>query len=74
MATALARAGVPFEARIFEAGQHGLALADQASSGALPEIDPDAAKWIGLVEAWLKQRFALPIPATPARLADTGVG
>ncbi len=72
MATALARAGVPFEVHIFEEGQHGLALADQASSGALLEINHDAAKWTDLVEAWLLKRFALPMPAVPAWLAAMG--
>lgn len=69
MATALARAGVPFEAHIFEQGQHGLSLADQSTAGSLPEINADVAKWVDLAGAWLNKRFALPIPAQPAWLA-----
>lgn len=66
MATALARAGVPFEAHIFERGPHGLSLADQTSAGSQLEIDVDAAQWMKLAEAWLKPRFALPLPPRPA--------
>ena len=62
MAEALARAGVPFEVHIFEQGAHGLSLADQSSAGSVSEINDDVAKWMGLAEAWLKKRFALPIP------------
>lgn len=62
MANALTQAGVPFEAHIFEDGVHGLSLADQASAGSLMQIDTDAAKWIGLAEAWLKKRFSLALP------------
>jgi acetyl esterase/lipase len=66
MATALAQAGVPFEVHVFEEGQHGLALADQATCGSLLEFNPDAAKWVDLAGAWLKKRLALSIPAIPA--------
>jgi acetyl esterase/lipase len=66
MAHALAQAGVPFEVHIFEQGQHGLALSDQATSGSLQEINIDADKWVGLADAWLKKRFALPLPPRPA--------
>ncbi len=62
MADALARADVPFEVHIFEQGSHGLSLADQSSAGSVSELNTDAAKWIGLAEAWLKKRFALPLP------------
>ncbi len=37
LATALARAGVPFEVHIFEQGQHGLSLADQSTAGSLAQ-------------------------------------
>lgn len=69
MANALAKAGIPFEAHIFEDGPHGLSLADQSTAGSLLELDADAAKWIDLAEAWLRKRFALPLPAKPAWLA-----
>lgn len=68
MANALAQAGIPFEVHIFEEGQHGLSLADQSSSGSQLEINTDAEKWMGLADAWLKKRFALPLPAKPAWL------
>ena len=32
-------------------------------------VDEDAAKWIGLAEAWLKKRFALSLPEKPAWMA-----
>ena len=71
MAQALAQAGQPFEVHIFEEGQHGLSLSDQSSSGSLLEIDADAEKWVGLADAWLKKRFALPVPPQPAWMTDT---
>lgn len=62
MAHALADAKVPFEMHIFEEGMHGLSVATQASAGAKTQINADAAKWVDLVEAWLKKRFALELP------------
>lgn len=62
MAKALADAGVPFEVHVFEAGDHGLSLADQSTATTKAQIDPDAAKWVNLVEAWLQKRFALDLP------------
>jgi acetyl esterase/lipase len=69
MANALAQAGVPFEVHIFEGGQHGLSLADPSTASSLMQVDEDAAKWIELAEAWLKKRFALPLPEKPAWMA-----
>jgi acetyl esterase/lipase len=74
MAAALARAGVPFEVHIFEQGAHGLSLADQSTAGSLFEIDADAAQWLGLAEAWLKKRFALPLAPKPAWLTALEAG
>lgn len=62
MATALATAGVPFELHVFEEGEHGLALADQATSQSTAQINADAAKWMPLCDAWLKKRLALDLP------------
>lgn len=62
MAKALAGEDIPFEAHIFEEGKHGLSAADQTSSGAMWQIDENAAKWVSLAESWLKKRFALKIP------------
>ena len=70
MATALAQAGIPFEVHIFEQGPHGLSLADQASAGSQFEINLDVEKWIDLVRAWLKKRFALDLPQKPAWLME----
>ena len=66
MATALAANGVPFTCHLFEQGQHGLSLANEATAGSLLDIDADAAQWMPLAEAWLKKRFALDLPAKPA--------
>jgi acetyl esterase/lipase len=68
MATALAQARVPFEVHIFEAGAHGLSLADQSTADSLLHVDEDARQWVALAESWLKKRFALPLPARPAWL------
>lgn len=62
MAHALADAHIPFEIHIFEEGPHGLSLATQASAPAKDQIYPDAAKWVGLADAWLQKRFALDMP------------
>lgn len=62
MATALATNGIPFEMHLFEEGRHGLSLANEAAAGSLLDVDVDAAKWVSLVEAWLKKRFALDLP------------
>lgn len=74
MATALAKARVPFEVHIFEGGAHGLSLADQSSAGSLWHIDEDARQWIALVESWLNKRFALSLPARPAWLEAMETG
>jgi len=66
LAAALAEAGLPFEAHIFENGPHGLALADQSTAGTRMETLPAAARWIELADAWLKTRFALPLEEKPA--------
>lgn len=62
MSEALADAKIPFEMHIFEEGPHGLATCDQASAASLSQTNEAAAKWLGLVETWLKKRFALEIP------------
>ncbi len=62
MAHALADHKVPFELHIFEEGDHGLSTATQASAMAKNQINKDAAKWIGLADAWLGKRFALKLP------------
>lgn len=64
MANALAECEIPFEVHIFENGQHGLSLADQASAEAEEQIYPEVAGWFSLAETWLKKRFALDMPRT----------
>ena len=54
---------------IFESGEHGLSLADPSTASSLAQVDVDAAKWMGLAEAWLGKRFALSLPAQPAWMA-----
>ncbi len=73
MATGLANAGIPFEMHIFEKGGHGLALATQASAGAKPEINPDAAQWIPLVQKWLEKHMPLNLPAISPWMAALGI-
>lgn len=68
MADGLARAEVPFEVHIFEKGEHGLSLADQSTAMDKSQIDPNAAKWAPLAQAWLEKRFALEIPERSARM------
>lgn len=56
-ATAMKRAGMPFELHVYPFGEHGLSLAnkevEQPEKGRLP--DPHVAGWIGECEAWLNQ-------------------
>ncbi|MCD7885544.1 MAG: alpha/beta hydrolase [Lachnospiraceae bacterium] len=66
MAHALADHHVPFELHVFEEGDHGMSVATQASSVAKSQMNADAAKWIGLADAWLKKRFALDLPEKTA--------
>ena len=74
MATALAAAGVPFEIHVFESGQHGLSLADQATAGSPLDLDDDAKHWVDLAQAWLKKRLPLNIPAKPAWMVALEAG
>lgn len=66
LAHALADQRIPFELHIFEEGDHGLALSDQATAGALSQTNPDAAKWVPLAETWLHKRFAFDLPKLSA--------
>lgn len=62
MAHALADQKIPFEIHIFENGPHGLSMANQSSSATKSFCFPDAAKWVGLCEAWMMKRFSLQLP------------
>ena len=66
MATALARAGVPFELHIFECGPHGMSTATQASAASVHDTDENIRKWVDLADAWLLKRMALPLKAEAA--------
>ena len=58
MANSLAENSIPFEMHVFESGPHGLSLANHVTSGG-QEVheNTDAAKWVGLCEAWLKKHI-----------------
>lgn len=58
MAQVLAQNGIPYELHIFEQGIHGLSLANEATASGQTFIDADAAKWIDLVDVWLRKRFS----------------
>lgn len=57
LASALRKSGVPFELHIFAEGPHGLSLSNQEVYGTnhSESIRPRAAKWVGLMDAWLRQ-------------------
>jgi acetyl esterase/lipase len=62
MAHALAGKNIPFEVHIFEKGPHGLSLSNQATAQAKSQVYPDAAKWVGMAEAWLEDKLGLQLP------------
>lgn len=62
MAHALADHNIPFEMHIFEKGPHGLSTAAQSGVEAKSQLYPDAAKWVGLCEAWLLKHLTLEMP------------
>lgn len=62
MAFEMERAGVPCEVHIFENGEHGLSLADQATAMAKEQIHPDVAEWMSLAQTWMYKRFPLDLP------------
>ena len=62
MATALAKAKIPYEIHTFETGDHGLAMADWMTAAAMDQINPDASQWVELVKEWLKKRFMPELP------------
>lgn len=61
LASALRRAGVPFELHVFPEGIHGLSLADKRTqtAGRDEQIVPAAAQWMGLSKVWLNGVFGL---------------
>ena len=55
----MARHHVPYELHIFEAGEHGLALANHVTANAPNQISPEVEAWFNLAEAWLKKLIPL---------------
>ncbi len=53
LASAMQRAGVPYECHLFAGGAHGISMCNQ-------EVEtpyPAASAWIGLCQTWLNQQF-----------------
>lgn len=55
-ASALRKAGVPFEMHIYENGGHGLALCDETTAQGREHFVPDNANWMDMAIAWVKRR------------------
>jgi len=55
-ASALRKAGVPFEMHIYEKGGHGLALCDETTAQGREHFVPDNANWMDMAIAWVKRR------------------
>lgn len=66
MGISLANAGIPYELHIFEIGDHGLALADQATAGYQGELNADVADWPLKAQRWMQRHFPLDIAEKPA--------
>lgn len=69
-ASALAAAGVPFEAHVFTHGPHGMSLADPVTATREAELDPRVAEWFALALSWLGRvlgdgRTSAAAPARP---------
>ena len=57
-ASALNRAGIPFEMHIFHEGIHGLSLAKPLTANGNPDmVDARAAQWVRLCMSWLEKLF-----------------
>ena len=55
-ASALAEAGVPFEAHIFPQGPHGLSLCNEQTNKGNPNYSvPHAEIWVDLAVKWIKE-------------------
>ncbi|GAA5417061.1 hypothetical protein Pryu01_02122 [Paraliobacillus ryukyuensis] len=61
MAHALADNHIPYEVHIYEEGDHGLSLADQASARDNSQLNQHVSKWILEVETWLKRRIGIEL-------------
>ncbi len=57
LASALAEAGISFEAHIFPKGPHGLSLCNEQTSNGRPEFElPQVEVWADLAVRWIKER------------------
>ncbi|MFC2821215.1 MAG: alpha/beta hydrolase [Sphaerochaeta sp.] len=57
MASALRRAGVPFELHIFQRGPHALSLAEEYTADGPEEINPHVSTWWKLAQEWILEDF-----------------
>jgi acetyl esterase/lipase len=58
-ASAMNRAGIPFELHIFQEGIHGLALAKPLTANGMADmVDARAVHWTSLCMSWLEKQFA----------------
>ena len=57
-ASALRKAGVPFELHVFPDGGHGLSLATAETAWEGQGIDPHVGSWVNLCVEWLRNLFA----------------
>ncbi|RPA59846.1 alpha/beta hydrolase [Aerococcus agrisoli] len=55
LAMALEEHEIPFAMHIFQAGPHGLSVANELSAVMPNQINETAAQWVPLVEKWLKE-------------------
>lgn len=64
-ATALAQKKIPFELHIFQDGDHGMALCDEASAGCIDHMNSDAAIWMDLCKTWIRKYLKINFPPQP---------
>jgi len=65
MGAALAKAGVSYEVHTFNRGDHGYALADEATADSLEKVSDDAAMWMPLAQKWLRRNVPIELPEHP---------
>ena len=64
-ATALAKAGVPFELHMFESGGHGVSTATDSCASFKGQTDEIVSSWMSICETWLHRRFAHTLAERP---------
>lgn len=61
LCSAYSKLGIPYEAHIFQFGEHGYSLANAAAAdGSSRKLDEAAAHWHGLSVTWLNRIFGIP--------------